>query len=385
VHEFGLEPSARAGDDSLSVDIQRMSLESAIRQAAEAIVITSATGKILYVNPAFSRMTGYRPDEVLGHYPNVLKSGTQDPAYYEQLWKTILAGRVWRGELINRRRDGSLYTEEMSITPVLNASGRTSNYIAIKQDVTERRASEAARHFLAAIVASTGDAVVGSTLDGKVLAWNPGAEKLHGYPTNEVMGQSILILLAPEYHDRCHRIIEGLLRGRTYPRFECTAMRKNGERVQVSLSVSLIKNSAGHATGFAAIIRDVTAARRTARDLRNNESRFRSAFERAPFGMCVTTADSQILRVNDSFCRMLGYTAEELLVLGWWHITHPDDREQCLQVYQRMIADREASVEFLKRYVHKQGHAVSARLSLSAIDLDGSCEFLAHVQEVPVG
>jgi PAS domain S-box-containing protein len=348
-----------------------MSLESAIRQAAEAIVITSATGKILYVNPAFSRMTGYRPDDVLGHYPNVLKSGTQDPAYYEQLWKTIRAGRVWRGELINRRKDGTLYTEEMSITPVLNTSGRTSNYIAIKQDVTERRAAEAARQFLAAIVASTEDAVVGSTLDGKILAWNRGAEKLHGYPADEALGQPIEILLAPEYQDQSRRISRGLLRGRTFPRFDCTAMRKNGERVQVSLTVSLIRNSAGQATGLAAIIRDVTASRRTARELRNNEARFRTAFERAPFGMCVTTADSRILRVNETFCRMLGYTAEELLTLGWRNILHPDDQDEFLP-----------SVECLKRYIHKEGHTVFARLSMSAIDLDGSCEFLAHVQEV---
>src|ERR1019366_1966055 len=158
-----------ASDDSSCVDIQRMSLESAIRQAAEAIVITSATGKIQYVNPAFTKMTGYRPDEVIGHLPSILKSGVQDPAYYEHLWKTILAGRVWRGELINRRKNGTLYTEELSITPVLSAAGRTSNYIAIKQDVTEGRAAEAARQFLAAITESTEDAVVGSTLEDRIL------------------------------------------------------------------------------------------------------------------------------------------------------------------------------------------------------------------------
>src|ERR1039457_1298499 len=105
-----------ADDDSSCVDIQRMSLESAIRQAAEAIVITSATGKIQFVNPAFTTMTGYRPDEDLGQFPNILKSGVQDPAFYEDLWRTILAGQVWRGELINRRKDGTVYTEELSIT-----------------------------------------------------------------------------------------------------------------------------------------------------------------------------------------------------------------------------------------------------------------------------
>src|ERR1019366_3486181 len=72
-----------ADDDSSCVDIQRVSLESAIRQAAEAIVIPSSTGKIQFVNPAFTRMTGYRPDEVVGQFPSILKSGVQDPAYYE--------------------------------------------------------------------------------------------------------------------------------------------------------------------------------------------------------------------------------------------------------------------------------------------------------------
>src|ERR1035441_7934309 len=187
-----------ADDGSSCVDIQRMSLESAIRQAAEAIVITSATGKIQFVNPAFTKMTGYRLDEVIGQFPSILKSGGQDPAYYEDLWRTILAGQVWHGELINRRKDGSLYTEELSITPVLTAGGRTSNYIAVKQDVTERRAAETARQFLAAIIESTEDAVVGSTLDGKILTWNRAAEKLHGYRADEAIGQSILMLLAPE-------------------------------------------------------------------------------------------------------------------------------------------------------------------------------------------
>jgi len=82
------------------------------------------------------------------------------------------------------------------------ASGRTTNYIAIKQDVTERRADEAARQFLSAIIEPTEDAVVGSTLDGKIRTWNRGAEKLHGYRADEVLGQSFMILLAPEHHDQ---------------------------------------------------------------------------------------------------------------------------------------------------------------------------------------
>src|ERR1017187_4452973 len=292
--------------DSSCVDIQRMSLESAIRQAAEAIVITSATGKILFVNPAFTKMTGYRPDEVVGQFPSILKSGVQDPAFYADLWRTILAGQVWRGELTNRRKDGTVYTEELSITPVLTAGGRTSNYIAVKQDVTERRVAETARQFLAAILESTEDAVVGGTLDGKILAWGRAAEKRYGYRSDEARGQSILMRLAPEYHDPTGRVCEGLLRGRVYPQFESTAVRKNGERVEVRVSVCSVRNSAGQVTGTAAIIHDITKAKLAEKSLRDDEARFRMAFENAPFGLCMTKVDSRILQVNGTFCRMLG-------------------------------------------------------------------------------
>ena len=370
-----------ANDGSSCVDIQRMSLESAIRQAAEAIVITSATGKIQFVNPAFTKMTGYRPDEVIGHFPSLLKSGAQDNAYYEGLWKTILAGRVWRGELINRRKDGTLYTEELSITPVFSARGRTSNYIAIKQDVTERRAAEAARQFLAAIIESTEDAVVGSTLDGKILTWNRAAEKLHGYRADEAIGQSILMLLAPEYHEKTRRISEGLLRGRVYPQFESTAVRKNGERVEVSISVCSVRNSAGQATGSAAMIRDITKAKLAERSLRDDEARFRMAFEYAPFGLCMTTG-SRILQVNGTFCRMLGYSAAELIALGWVEVTHPEDRERALEAFERLVRDPLPYVELEKRYIHKEGYTIHARLRISAIEYDGSYQFVSHVEEI---
>jgi len=89
-------------------------------------------------------MTGYSAEEVVGQNTRLLKSDRQDAAYYRELWKTILAGEIWHGELINRRKDGTHYTEEMSITPVRDPSGAIANFIAIKQDVTEQRAIEAA-------------------------------------------------------------------------------------------------------------------------------------------------------------------------------------------------------------------------------------------------
>ncbi|MEK7784211.1 MAG: PAS domain S-box protein, partial [Chloroflexota bacterium] len=115
-----------------------------LEAAANGIAITDRRGVLLWVNPAFTTLTGYTADEVVGESLRVLKSGLQGAAFYQEMWQTILAGQVWRNEVINRRKDGSLYTEEMTITPVRDANGEISHFIAIKQDITERKEAETA-------------------------------------------------------------------------------------------------------------------------------------------------------------------------------------------------------------------------------------------------
>jgi len=112
-------------------------LMAAINQAAETIVITDPSGAIEYVNPSFEKTTGYSRTEVLGKNPRFLKSGQLDAAFYKTLWDTILRGEIWNGRLINRKKDGTFYTEEATISPVNDGSGTIVNYVAVKRDVTE--------------------------------------------------------------------------------------------------------------------------------------------------------------------------------------------------------------------------------------------------------
>jgi PAS domain S-box-containing protein len=119
---------------------QRLRLQAtALEAAANAISITDRDGNIEWINPAFTRLTGYTSEEVLGKNHRLLKSGEQDTTYYQHLWQTILVGEVWQGELINRRKDGTTYVEEAAIAPVRGASGQIANFIAIKQDITGRK------------------------------------------------------------------------------------------------------------------------------------------------------------------------------------------------------------------------------------------------------
>ena len=117
-------------------------LKTAIEQSAEAIVITDIDGNIQYVNPAFEQITGYSRDEVIGQNPRILKSGKQEEPFYKDLWDTITSGSVWRGRIINRRKDGSLYTEEDTISPVIDKEGKITNFVAVKRDISKEQMLE---------------------------------------------------------------------------------------------------------------------------------------------------------------------------------------------------------------------------------------------------
>ena len=116
-------------------------LAAAIEQATESIEITDLEGRITYVNPAFERATGYTRDEVVGQNPRILKSGAQSPAFYEAMWSTLTSGRPWSGDLVNRRKDGSTVTEAAVISPIRDAHGAISGYVAGKRDVTQAQSA----------------------------------------------------------------------------------------------------------------------------------------------------------------------------------------------------------------------------------------------------
>jgi PAS domain S-box-containing protein len=123
--------------EARSSEERRTILATVIEQAAEIVVITDTLGSIEYVNPAFERITGYSSPEVLGKNPRILKSGEHDAVFYKTLWDTINSGSIWTGSFINKKKDGSLFQEDATISPVKNASGKIVRFVAVKRDVTE--------------------------------------------------------------------------------------------------------------------------------------------------------------------------------------------------------------------------------------------------------
>ena len=122
--------------DRKRAEEDRIRLETAINSAAESVMITDDRGLLQYVNPAFENITGYAQDEALGQNPRILKSGRHDPSFYEKLWETISGGAVWKGHFINKNKQGHIFEEDATISPVKNDAGKIINYVGVKRDVT---------------------------------------------------------------------------------------------------------------------------------------------------------------------------------------------------------------------------------------------------------
>jgi diguanylate cyclase (GGDEF)-like protein/PAS domain S-box-containing protein len=145
--DFGYDGLARVIRYALlrtEMEARNNLLIAALEAAANGIVITDKDATVIWANSAFGRLTGYSPEEAVGNKPNKLvKSGLQDKAFYEDMWADLLVGQHWRGELINKRKNGSLYHEELSIAPVKNRAGEITHFIGIKEDITARKEMEA--------------------------------------------------------------------------------------------------------------------------------------------------------------------------------------------------------------------------------------------------
>ena len=253
---------------------ETMQLQStALQAAANSIVITDREGDIVWANPAFTKLTGYELTEVIGKNPRVLKSGQHDKAFYQNLWHTVLSGQVWHGEIVNKRKNGRLYTEEMTITPVRNAAGEIAHFIGIKQDITEWKLAEEARARLAAIVEFSDDAIVSAELDGTITSWNAGAQRLYSYAPEEVLGRPVSVVVPRNRRGEMREIRKKLRCGEHIQHYETVRLKKGGIPVDVSITISPIKNDAGQVIGISAITRDITERKELERAIVEASSR----------------------------------------------------------------------------------------------------------------
>ncbi len=329
--------------------IVRASVVAAVKRAADGIVITDPSGKIVFVNPAFTTITGYSLKEAVGQSPGILKSGRHSQPFYEQLWSTIRSGRTWCGEMINRRKDGSFYNQEVQITPVEDSDGEIISYIAIQRDVTARRAAEEARTLLAAIVESSEDAIVAYTPDGIILTWNHGAERVFGYAAAEAIGKHVSMLVDPERLSGLASITGQVLRGNAVPQYEGLCRRKDGRRIDISVTAGPIRNSEGEVGAISTVLHDITERKQAEQALQSSEEKFRQLAEniREVFWL-MTPGSNQFLYVSPAYEQVWGRSCQSVYQNADSRLEaiHPDDLEQSRLLFARQMQGEPVEPEY---------------------------------------
>ena len=232
-----------------------------------AIYTTDAAGRLTYYNAAAVQLAGRKPkigsDEWCVTWRLYWPDGTPLPHDECPMAVALKTGRPVRGvEAIAERPDGTLVPFMPYPTPLHDASGNVVGAVNMLVDLTERSHAEQVRQLLASIVESSDDAIVSKDLNGVIASWNPGAERLFGYTADEVVGKSVTSLFPPDLlHEEC-AILERIRRGEQIEHYETVRRRKDGSLVDVSLTVSPVRNAAGKVTGVSKIARDISARKK---------------------------------------------------------------------------------------------------------------------------
>ena len=263
-----------------SMRLQSIALET----AANAILITDPEGTIEWVNPAFTASSGYSFAESVGANPRaLLRSGKHGREFYQVMWETILAGDVWHGEIINRRKDGSFYLEEMTISPLHDAQNKITHFVAIKQDITQRRrmeeelrqAAERTQFFMNRIPL----AFIAFDRDFRVAEWNHAAEEIFGWSAAEATGQHAYnLIVPPEIQPKIDQVWEEVLKtGKVLSHSINENLTKRGSRITCEWQNTPWRNAAGEICGCLSIVTDITGKLRTEKERQNLEAQLRQS------------------------------------------------------------------------------------------------------------
>ena len=310
------------------------------------IVVEDLQGQPLFVNPAFCSMLGFSEEELRSKHC-VDFSPPADAEKDWALFQQLRAGSIDHYQLEKRyfRRDGSVIWGRLSLS--LLKSRPSPLVIAMVEDITDKRIADEARFRHAAIVASSEDAIASVTLDGVIESWNAGAQRMFGYTESEAVGKSVNILVPPERLDEESKMLETLKAGGRIDQFETVRVTKTGQRINVSLSISPIKDSTGKTVGCSGIARDITERKRAEEALRASEERMRLAQQAARIGSFEWNIQTGVSTWTPEMESMHGLAPGGFAGThaAWENLIHPDDRARVLEMVDETLQTGEAKRE----------------------------------------
>ena len=348
---------------------------SLISNIPDVVWTADSNLNFLFVSDSVERVTGFSSDEVLRHGVRLFVESLHpdDVGGFLGAFEAAVARNELRDlECRARRKDGGWIW--VHIRPIARYEKAGVCYVdGLCSDVTARKRAEETRGFLASMVESSDDAIVGNSTDGTILSWNKGAELLYGYRAEEVIGRKASLLAPPERVEEHRQLLERIRAGETIAGFETLRLRKDGIPVDVSLTVSPIRNSAGDVAGVAAITHNISARKRTEDALRKSEEQFRQLAENIREVFFVHTPEPvRMTYLSPAYEEIWGRSREEVYArpAAWLESIHLEDRDRAAAVFEK--SQRGATTDTEYRILRPDGSVRWIRnRSFPITDIDG--------------
>ena len=318
-------------------------LESATLQTNDGILIVQQSGtdgcrpSPILTNPAFERMTGFSLEELqqgalaLPCGPGPIASGREEDL--RKPCPTQMQQQV-------RRKDGSLFWAEWSFGPLAGEDGGNTHCVWTCRDISARKLAEEESELFTSIVGSSDDAIVSENLDGTILSWNKGAERIYGYASGEIVGRPISVLVPPDLAYELPLLTDDLRRGSRIEHYETERLRKDAGRIFVSLTMSPIQDSEQRIVGVSVIGRDITERKLAERAVSLSEERYRSLILATSQIVWTMNSGGEFVEDMPMWREFTGQAPDEIQGRGWMDALHPDDRERIGELWSRSIRRR---------------------------------------------
>jgi PAS domain S-box-containing protein len=324
-------------------------------QAADGIVITDIEGNFQFANPAFLAMTGYPGEEVIGQSTRLLNSRMMPADYYRALWNTILAGQVWQGELINRRKDGTLYTEEMRIAPLRDANGIITGYVAIKHDVTKRKQAEEALRSSEEKFRQLAENIqevfwMMNAAGTEVLYVSPAYESIWGSRSENPITRPSdwMNTIHPDYRAMSRDIFMRQLKGESTD-FEYRALAPEGKEKWIRNRAFPVRDEHGELIRIAGVAEDITERKRAEELLKQTADRLALAASAGSAGIWDLDCVNNVLHWDKQMARLYAFPENQLCgnYETWLIQLHPEDRSRAEEEFDAaMRGEKELDSQF---------------------------------------